>query len=88
MSYEGHINTKYCNKSNSIKCLFKYITKGLDRATIEITNSKDNIENCTMVVELKRYYECKYLSPCKATRRIFAYDIYEINSATVKFSSS
>jgi len=39
MRYEGHINTEYYNKSNSIEYLFKYVTKGPDRATIEIRNS-------------------------------------------------
>ncbi|KAH1238478.1 hypothetical protein GmHk_08G023137 [Glycine max] len=77
MRYEGHINTKYCNKSDSIKYLSKYVTKGPDRATVEIINSKYNTENCTMVDEIKWYYDCKYLSPYEATWRIFAYVIHE-----------
>uniref|UniRef100_K7MCG0 Helitron helicase-like domain-containing protein n=1 Tax=Glycine max TaxID=3847 RepID=K7MCG0_SOYBN len=64
MRYEGHINTKYYKKSNSIKYLFKL-------------NSEGNIEICNLVDEIKRYYDCKYLSPCEATWRTFAYDIHE-----------
>uniref|UniRef100_K7MGX0 Uncharacterized protein n=1 Tax=Glycine max TaxID=3847 RepID=K7MGX0_SOYBN len=43
----------------------------------EITNSKDYTKNYTMVDEIKRYYDCKYLSPCEVVWRIFAYDIHE-----------
>uniref|UniRef100_A0A0R0IT09 ATP-dependent DNA helicase n=1 Tax=Glycine max TaxID=3847 RepID=A0A0R0IT09_SOYBN len=77
MKYKGHIITKYCNKSNSTKYLFKYVTNGLDRATIEITNSKGIIENCIVVDEINRYYDCRYLSPCEVAWRIFSYDIHE-----------
>ena len=39
MRYQAHVNTKYCNKTNSIKYLFKYVNKGPDRATLKISNN-------------------------------------------------
>jgi hypothetical protein len=30
--FGAHINVKWCNKSIFIECLFKYVTKGLDRS--------------------------------------------------------
>jgi len=38
MRYQGHINVEYCNKSNAIKYLFKYVNKGPDHSNVEITS--------------------------------------------------
>jgi len=38
MKYQAHINIEYCNKSNLIKYLFKYINKGVDRVTVSMKN--------------------------------------------------
>jgi len=66
MRYQAHVNTEYCNKSNSIKYLFKYVNKGPDRATMKIGNGTSNDEEKTNVDEIKNYYDCRYLSPCEA----------------------
>jgi len=34
ISYGGFVNVKYCNKSNSINYLCKYMNKGPDRVTM------------------------------------------------------
>ncbi|XP_057432073.1 uncharacterized protein LOC130724815 [Lotus japonicus] len=73
MKYQAHVNIEYCNKANSIKYLFKYINKGVDRVTMSMSVSGDAQE----VDEIKQYYDCRYLSPCEAVWRIFKFPIHE-----------
>ena len=76
MSYQAHVNTEYCNKTNSIKYLFKYVNKDPDRATFEISNNSAEFDKSSIIDEIKRYYDCRYLSPFEAAWRIFAFDIH------------
>ena len=71
MSYQAHVNTEYCNKSNSIKYLFKYVNKRSDRATMKIINGSTQD-----VDEINNYYDCRYLSLCEVVWRTFGFDIH------------
>ncbi|KAK9071760.1 hypothetical protein SSX86_008189 [Deinandra increscens subsp. villosa] len=75
--YQAHINVEWCNQLGSIKYLFKYINKGPDRATVKFvpSNSENNIDEKT-IDEIEEYYDCRYLSACEASWRIFAYDVH------------
>jgi len=73
MRYHAHVNTKYCNKLNSIKYLFKYVNKGPDRATMKICNGTTKDGEKTDVDEIN---DSRYLSPCEAVWRTFGFDIH------------
>jgi len=75
-SYQAHVNTKYFNKFNSIKYLFKYVNKGPDRATMKITDKGNESTEMCVVNEIKRYYDCRYLYACEAVWRIYGFDIH------------
>ena len=45
VKYQSHLNVEWCNRSQSIKYLFKYINKGLDRATIVLQENLPNSAN-------------------------------------------
>ncbi|XP_016173825.1 uncharacterized protein LOC107616376 [Arachis ipaensis] len=76
MKYQAHINLEFCNKSNVIKYLFKYINKGPDRVTTTVGETYHVGESSQVVDEIKQYYDCRYLSPSESMWRIFAYDIH------------
>lgn len=76
MKYQAHINIEYCNKSNSIKYLFKYINKGVDRVTLSMSSGRTTQDKAVEDDEIKQYFDCRYLSPCEAVWRIFQYDIH------------
>ncbi|GJT67084.1 hypothetical protein Tco_1018564 [Tanacetum coccineum] len=66
--YQSHINVEWCNQISSIKYLFKYIYKGLDRVIVIAKNEE--------VDEISDYYDCRYLSACEATWRIYVFNIH------------
>ncbi|XP_021979942.1 uncharacterized protein LOC110876070 [Helianthus annuus] len=73
--YQAHINVEWCNQAASIKYLFKYINKGPDRATIAVVQS-DNQSDEQVQDEIKEYYDCRYISACEASWRIFANEVH------------
>jgi hypothetical protein len=79
--YEAHINVEWCNKSNLIKYLFKYITKGHDRARIyfETTGKTQNASpnhDLAPRNEILEYMDARFLSTCEALHRLFEFDIH------------
>lgn len=79
--YQAQINVEWCNKSNMIKYLFKYVTKGADRtkAFFEISGNAPNkpAENCTAPRnEIQEYIDARFLSTCESLWRAFEFDIH------------
>ncbi len=77
--YDVHINVEVCNNIHVFKYLFKYIYKGHDCAIVEISRQNDNaIEgNVVEANEIKKYFDCCYVSALEATWRIFKFDMHE-----------
>ncbi|XP_035830876.1 uncharacterized protein LOC110866786 [Helianthus annuus] len=72
--YQAHINVEWCNQAASIKYLFKYINKGPDRATVAVVPSNNENEQAEND-EIKEYYDCRYISACEASWRIFSNEV-------------
>ncbi len=77
--YDAHINVEVCNNIRAIKYLFKYVYKGHDRATVEISHHNDNATegNVVEVDEIKKYLDYRYVSALEATWCIFKFDMHE-----------
>uniref|UniRef100_A0A2N9G847 Helitron helicase-like domain-containing protein n=1 Tax=Fagus sylvatica TaxID=28930 RepID=A0A2N9G847_FAGSY len=76
IKYQAHINVEWCNRSRSIKYLFKYINKGPDRGTFVLQENSDadprsNSTQITEIDEIKTYLDCRYVSAIEACWRIF-----------------
>ncbi|XP_052619576.1 uncharacterized protein LOC111881827 [Lactuca sativa] len=82
--YQAHINVEWCNQGSSIKYLFKYINKGPDRATIAMVHNNNDSDNNDAVNEIKEYYDCRYISACEASWRIFTYDVHYRYPAVIR----
>ena len=69
--YQAHKNVEWCNRSEYIKYLFKYLNKGPEHATFML---KENLHvDCTIGIqhvtkfdEIKTYLECRYVSTIEA----------------------
>ncbi|KAH8975910.1 hypothetical protein BDL97_01G184800 [Sphagnum fallax] len=77
--YDVHINVEVCNSIREIKYLFKYVYKGHDHATVEISRHSNNATegNVVEVDEIKKYIDCCYVSTSEAAWRIFKFDMHE-----------
>lgn len=82
--YRAHINVELCNQNKSIKYLFKYVNKGHDRVTAAFYQSQKLEEGTHNRDEIKMYYDCRYLSACKAAWRILGFEIHYRDPPIVK----
>ncbi|XP_022003820.2 uncharacterized protein LOC110901291 [Helianthus annuus] len=74
--YQAHINVEWCNQVGSIKYLFKYINKGPDKTTLRVVESDNQDDQEPAIDEINQYYDCRYISACESSWRIFSYDVH------------
>lgn len=79
--YQAHINVEWCNKSNMIKYLFKYVTKGSDRTKVYFettgnTANKPTDSNAAPRNEIDEYINARFLSTCESIWCTLEFDIH------------
>ncbi|CDY26049.1 BnaC06g05750D [Brassica napus] len=87
--YEAHINVEWCNRTSAVKYLFKYITKGVDRATTVIEKGNTASTSDTTASggskekvikhrnEIQEYIDARYLSAWESMWRTSAFYIHK-----------
>lgn len=85
VKYQAHINVERCNRSQSIKYLFKYIGKGPDTVTAVMERADNSVGSSAIkslpvkrrqMDEVKNYLSCRYVSAAEASWRIFEFPIH------------
>ncbi|XP_039138709.1 uncharacterized protein LOC120276027 [Dioscorea cayenensis subsp. rotundata] len=71
--YQAHINVEICNLTRAVKYLFKYISKGPDRARAMFEASSTS---STKIDEIQNYLDCRYLSAYESCWRLFEFPIH------------
>ena len=91
--YQAHINIEWCCKTNAIKYLFKYITKGVDRSTVLLKKAgEESVEDGEKkkqkieVDEIERFQDCRYISACEASWRLFSFHIHHNQPSVMMLS--
>ncbi|CAL1358645.1 unnamed protein product [Linum trigynum] len=87
--FQAHINVEICHKGRLIKYLFKYVTKGPDRATVIAENSPVDqpgtlgVNTREVRDEIKQYLDCRVLSSFEAMWRLYEFPIHERTPSVV-----
>ncbi|KAI9084803.1 hypothetical protein K1719_033209 [Acacia pycnantha] len=80
------LNIEKTNQSCAIKYLFKYISKGNDRVITGIYNNNDSLGSQQSFDEVSHYLNCRYVSSCEASWRIFGFEIHHRHSPVERLS--
>ena len=86
--YGAHINVELCSTVIAVKYIFKYVFKGHDRATVEITESSSTGNQPGQPTEatsgepqvhdeIKEYVTSRYVSASESFWRIYGYKLHD-----------
>ncbi|XP_026459924.1 uncharacterized protein LOC113360654 [Papaver somniferum] len=70
--YDCHINVEICSSVRSEKYLYKYVWKGVDRVSMEVSSEKEAED------EIKQFVDARWICPQEALWRIYMYQMNKI----------
>lgn len=76
LKYDAHINVEICSKVEAVKYLFKYVYKGLDRASVRLSGSDDQA-TAQNLDEISQWQNTRYVSTTEAIWRLYGYRIQQ-----------
>ena len=57
--FQGHINVEWCNKTQVMKYLFKYVTKGADYSKVMLERLKNRLNS--VAIQWMRFRSIRYV---------------------------
>ncbi|XP_026390771.1 uncharacterized protein LOC113286340 [Papaver somniferum] len=70
--YNCHINVEVCSSVQSVKYLYKYVWKGVDRVSMEVSSEKEEED------EIKQFVDARWVCLQEALWRIYKYQMNKI----------
>jgi hypothetical protein len=78
--FKAHINVEACTSIKSVKYLFKYVYKGHDCASIEVTEENHDHN------EVKMYLDARYVSAPEAYWRLSSFKMYNHSHSIIRLA--
>lgn len=75
--YQTHINVEVCASVQAVKYIYKYIYKGNDRTSVQLSSQMDEID---------RHMQGRYIGPSEAIYRLFEYPMHEELPSVIRLS--
>ncbi|KAI9126100.1 hypothetical protein K1719_003518 [Acacia pycnantha] len=72
----GHLNIEKTNQSRAIKYCSNTLVKGITVSFFGIYNNNDSLGSQQSFDEVSHYLNCRYVSSCEASWRIFGFEIH------------
>ncbi|XP_074298196.1 uncharacterized protein LOC141629021 [Silene latifolia] len=77
--FDCHSNVEVCSTIQAVKYLYKYVYKGHDRVSFNITQT----DGPQVIDEREQFQSGRLVSPCEAMWRIYGFDLYEMHPAVM-----
>ncbi|KAF8758703.1 Helitron helicase-like domain at N-terminus [Rhizoctonia solani] len=76
--YTCHINVETCSGIGAIKYVFKYVYKGGDRISIELTtNAEGDAQQAQNLDEIRTHLDARWVSPYEALWRLLKFSLHQ-----------
>ncbi|XP_021721878.1 uncharacterized protein LOC110689399 [Chenopodium quinoa] len=76
--FDCHVNVEVFSTIKAVKYLYKYVYKGHDKISYNVMPA-----NGDAVDEIQQYQSGRWVSPCEAVWRLFAFDLFEMHPLVI-----
>jgi hypothetical protein len=84
MIYNYHINVEICSSIKAVKYMYKYIYKGLDRASYSV--DKSNNGDKVVIDEIKRFGDARCVTPPEVVYQLYDFSLYHMYSPILQLT--